>query len=194
MKNTLMLVLITIAIMGFVVFWDTGPELLMGKETTKLVALPVADSYMVETKTRKFDRQGRESFLLLSTGSLYFQREDRLQMDAPRVWALQGPPGTPPWRIVANSSEVFGGGERVVLQDNVHAWRDLDATGNGRKGREELKTSRLTLFPDQHLAETDQAVTLITPDQHTTAVGLKANFERERYHLLAQVKSIHHAR
>lgn len=196
MKNTLTLALIAIAIAAFVIFWDAQPELLGGNKATRLAALPVADSYMVETKTRKFDRQGREAFVVTSTGSLYFQGQDRLTMDAPRVRALRGP-DTPPWHIAADSSEVFSGGERVVLRDNVHAWRDLpDAGGNrnAKSGREELKTSRLTLFPDRHMAETDQAVTLISPAHRTTAIGLKADFEREIYHLLARVKSTHNAR
>lgn len=191
-----MLGLIAIGIAAFIVFWDATPEFLMGGRSTRLSPLPVADSYMARTTTRKFDRQGRPAFVLTSTGSLYFQKQDRLTMDSPRVLALSATQA-PPWHIQSDTSEVLAGGKQIVLHDNVYAWRDLPPTRRTNRqagGREELRTSRLTLFPDQNLAETDRPVTLTRPTDRATGVGMKADLERETYQLLAKVKSVHNAR
>ncbi len=186
MKNIFAIVLLLTGVGAFLVFWDSQPDVFLKQKPPATEALPPADSFMVATVTRKFGDHGRETYHLTADAGRYYQDKDLFEMDNPRLLAYQAENGAPPWRLEANSSQIFDSGEKLVLSGDVYAWQAAGASKN------ELKTSRLTFFPEKNQAETDRPVTLLAPDSRTTAVGMRADFDSHTYQLLSRVRSIRH--
>lgn len=186
MKNVFALVLLLTGVGAFLVFWDSQPDVFLKKKLQTTEALPPADSFMVETVTRKFGVHGRETYHLTANAGRYYQDKDLFEMDNPRLLAYQQKSGAQPWRLEANSSQIYNSGEKLVLSGDVYAWQVVGS------GKNELKTSQLTFFPQKNQAQTDRPVTLLAPDSRTTAVGMRADFESHTYQLLSRVRSTRH--
>lgn len=187
MKNVLMAIMIVVALVIFVIFWDSPPEVFLNKDKTPVAALPQANSYMINSETRNFDEQGRLSFVLNTSRGQFFKNQNKFVMDQPRMKADGDTSAQPPWRLSANTGVVFSRGEHIVLRGKVHAWQEAP-TGNT-----DLNTSLLTYYPDSNIAETDRKVTITSPGTRITGVGMKADLEKQLFQLLAKVKSKHHA-
>ena len=149
--------------------------------------LPQANSYMINSETRKFDEQGQLTFVLNTNRGQYFKNQNKFVMDEPRMKANGNTSAQPPWRLSANTGVIFSHGERIVLRGKVHAWQQAP-TGNT-----DLNTSLLTYYPDSNVAETKRKVTMTSPGTRITGVGMKADLEQQLFQLLAKVKSKHHA-
>lgn len=187
MKNIVALFLLLMGVGAFLVFWDSQPETFLKKKVVATAALPPADSFMVETITRKFGADGREAYHLTAAAGRYYQNKDFFEMDSPRLLAYQHTAGVQPWHLNANSSQIFDSGEKLILNGDVYAWQNVPT------GKNELKTSQLIFFPQKNQAQTDRPVTLLAPDNRTTAVGMQADFKNHTYQLLSRVRSTRHA-
>jgi lipopolysaccharide export system protein LptC len=187
MKNVLMAIMIVVALVIFVIFWDSPPEVFLNKDKTPEATLPTANSYMINSETQNFDEQGRQSFVLKTSRGQFFKNLNRFIMDKPRMRADGDMSEQLPWHMSANSGVVFDRATRVVLRGKVRAWQ-VAPTGNT-----ELNTSALTLYPDSNIVETDRKVTLRSPGTRISGIGMKANLEQQLFQLLSKVKSKHHA-
>ncbi|RLA47665.1 MAG: LPS export ABC transporter periplasmic protein LptC [Gammaproteobacteria bacterium] len=187
MKNTLMAVVIAVALGIFVVFWDSAPGVFLSKEKTPAATLSRADSYMINSETHKFNEQGVETFILNTQRGQFFKSENKFVMDKPNLQANGDTPQAPPWVLNAEVGVVFNQGEKIVMQRNVHAQQEIPA------GTREFNTSELTYYPDLNVAESDRHVTLTSPGEVTTGIGMKADFEQEVFQLMSTVKSTRHA-
>lgn len=186
-KNPLMAVVIAAALIIFVIFWDSPPEVFLSKKKTALATLPKANSYMVNSETHKFNKQGVEVFVLNTERGQFFQTQNEFIMDKPRIQANSETLGEPPWRLTANSGTVSDSGEQIVLRGDVRAWQDATS------GETQFDTSQLTFYPNRNFAETDQKVTLLSPGSNVSGKGMKADFDQKTFQLLSSVKSKHHA-
>ncbi|MCY1250003.1 Lipopolysaccharide export system protein LptC [compost metagenome] len=86
-------------------------------------------------------------------------------------------------------AEVAPGGKQVELIDDVRVAR-TDAKGRSLL----LTTTRMTVFPDEDLAQTEQPVRIQEPNGVTTATGMKAYLKDSRMLLLSNVRGQHEAR
>ena len=57
--------------------------------------------------------------------------------------------------------------------------------------KNELRTDKLILFPEERTAETDKKVTITTPKGNTVGVGMHADLNKELFKLLSRVKGVH---
>lgn len=187
MKNVLMAIAIAVALSVFVVFWDSPPEVFLSKNKSSEAALSQANSYMINSQTRKYNEQGLLTFSLNTVRGQFFKGQNRFVMDKPEVKTNSESPDRAPWHLTANNGIVFNRGERVVMRGNVLAWQEA------QDGNTQIKTPELTFYPDQDRAETDRMVYLSSPGTTVNGVGMKANFEAQTFQLLSKVKSKHHA-
>ncbi len=75
-------------------------------------------------------------------------------------------------------------GEKAILRDDV--------VGNSPPGvgtPSDFKTTRLDIFPDQHLASTDQVVVLTQPGATMQGTGFEINSQTQQYKFKSKVKS-----
>ena len=69
----------------------------------------------------------------------------------------------------------------------------FDAEQKADNIKNELRTDRLVLFPNKHVAETESLVTITTPRGKITGIGMQADLNSEQFKLLSNVKGVHHA-
>ncbi len=184
MKNIALMTSVILALVGFLIFWESPPQIFVRQPKAQLAEAPKADSYMRATITRKFDGDGRLSYTLESSDGEYFKQHDRLELQHPILLALRNEQGAQPWHLTADKGIIFNTRKRVTLSGKVNAWQTTPT------GKNQLRTPELTYFPDTNMAETQSTVVFVSPNSRTTARGLQADLEQQTYQLLSQVKSI----
>lgn len=184
MRNILVAALTVAALLGFLVFWDSAPTLFLRGIQTRPPTLPTADSYMTSTLTRKFDAAGALAYTLTTVRAESFDTDGIAVLDQPRILANARKPGEPPWHLKAATGVLHNADRRVVLRTDVRVWQDAD------KGTSELKTEELAYLIDTRHVQSDLPVELISPQAHSTAVGLSADLEPKVYKLLSRVHSV----
>ncbi len=187
MKNALMILMLATALVVFVIFWDSPPEVFLNRDNPPEATVSQANSYMINSETRKYDQLGLTSFVLNTSRGQFFKRQNKFVMDDPKIKANGDTPAQAPWHLTASTGEVFNRGKRVVMHGDVHAWQEAP------DGKTELNTPHLVFYPDTNIAKTKYRVTLRSPGSKINGVGMKANLKQQFFQLLSKVKSKHRA-
>lgn len=164
MKNSILASLLVIAMVLFVSFWDSPPEMFLGKEAAKQAAASKANSYMTQSTTRKFDEFGQLTFVLKTSEGQFFKDQNRFVVDLPEITAFGTDIEEAPWEMTAKTGVVFNRGQRIIMRGDVHAWQEAPP------GASHFKTPELTYYPEKEIAETSRPVTISSPD-HGSAVS-----------------------
>ena len=127
------------------------------------------------------DKTGVES-VRLKAPELQRSREDESLAITRPLFLLPGQDGG--WTMSADQGWVSADGSLVRLTGNV-----AGDSAEGHPVPTTFRTGTLELLPDQHLARTDDRVTLTQPGIMQTGVGFKANLRARQYQLLSQVKT-----
>ncbi len=190
-KNAFLAGLLVIALASFVIFWDTKPEIFMAEAQPPIAALSSADSYMKNTVTHKFNKQGQPVFLLTSSEGEYFQAQNRFVMTEPKVLSRASTEGEQPWHLSAQQSIILNNGQRIDLRGQVYAWQQAGPELPNQKT--EITTPFLSYYPDSQLADTDKPISLKSPGHKIEGTGFKGNFAAQSYQILSWVKGRHNA-
>lgn len=124
MKNSILASLLVIAMVLFVSFWDSPPEMFLGKEAAKQAAASKANSYMTQSTTRKFDEFGQLTFVLKTSEGQFFKDQNRFVVDLPEITAFGTDIEEAPWEMTAKTGVVFNRGQRIIMRGDVHAWQE----------------------------------------------------------------------
>lgn len=143
------------------------------------------DAIMENFSAVKMNQQGAPRFIMNAKKMQHYPDDDSTELDAPRLTALSD--GRPPIHTSAQRGLVSSKGDEVFLYHNVTVVREAAA------GREELTllTEYLRAIPDQDLANTDRAVTIVDTHNTTHGIGLEMDNKARTIKLLAQVRSEH---
>lgn len=143
------------------------------------------DAIMENFSAVKMNKQGAPRFIMNAKRMRHYPDDDSTELDAPRLTALSD--GRPAIHTSAQRGLVSSKGDEVFLYQNVTVVREAVA------GREELTllTEYLHAIPEQDLANTDHAVTLVDAHNTTHAIGLEMDNRARTIKLLAQVRSEH---
>ncbi len=143
------------------------------------------DAIMENFSAIKMNKQGAPRFIMNAKKMQHYPDDDSTELDAPRLTALSD--GRPTIHASAQRGLVSSKGDEVFMYQNVTVVREAVA------GREELTllTEYLHAIPDQDLANTDRAVTIVDPHNTTHGIGLEMDNKARTIKLLAQVRSEH---
>lgn len=181
MMRSLLVFIVLLVITGlFLEFWTSSPERFFKPKATT-TQTPKASVYMRNTETRLFNQVGQLEYRLTSEETQYFDNAKRFDLQQPKLRSYSV--GQAPWHLTAQRGQVTQKDNRVLLTGNVHIWQPLDSGG-----KREINTTSLTFFPEKKYAETDKRVTLSSPSEWLTGVGMQAWFSDKRYKLLAKVE------
>jgi len=192
MRNFLLTIMLLGSVSVFLLFWLSPPEAFLKKPRSNTSELPKADGYMLNISKLDFDHDGAKTFSVEATEAHHFKRDSRLELKQPKLVSYS--PKTnqqhahQPWHMKAKTGTVLKGGEQAIFNGDVYAWQNLD---NGKKN--ELRTDKLILFPEERTAKTDKKVTIKTPKGKTVGVGMQADLNKELFKLLSRVKGVHYA-
>ena len=137
------------------------------------------DMYMLEANITQFSPTGARQHDIQANRLTHFPLTDMTALIAPRI-RLFTHHQDQPWKITADSGRLLRKSqlrdETVELWDNVLAAR-ADQSGHVIT----IATASLTVHPGQDYAETDQPVIIKSKDGSTSAAGMKAYLQQNKY-------------
>ncbi|WP_343732005.1 LPS export ABC transporter periplasmic protein LptC [Duganella sp.] len=119
--------------------------------------------------TVRMNKNGQPAYIISGDKLTHRPLDDSSLIDKPFVHGLATE--QPPMNIHAQTAVVDQGNTRVTLNGNVDVVRP--ATRQAQELR--LKTSTLTVYPDEERMETDAPVEMLVGTSTATGTGMKAN-------------------
>lgn len=141
-----------------------------------------ADSIMQDVTLITMGKNGKPKNQISSPKVMHYQQGDNTSFESPNIIMYQKK--GMPWYISAQSGQSIAGFSTVILSKNVKFYRPPGPHNNTIT----LTTSRLSLFPHEEIAQTDQAVTMTQPGSVIKSVGLRAYLKSDRVELLSRAE------
>jgi lipopolysaccharide export system protein LptC len=141
-----------------------------------------SDYIMHDFEMVALDKEGKESITLRAPEMHRTAADQTFTITTP-LFLIPNKDGAR-WEIRSKTAWVAAKGEKAVLRDDV--------VGNSPPGvgaPSDFKTSRLDIFPDQHLASTDQPVVLTQPGSTLSGTGFEIDSQTQQYKFKSKVKS-----
>jgi len=174
------------AIFAAVGYWNISPERFLDKPAVKVDETRI-DWYATNTHTLQYLEDGKLQYEMTSDKAEHLKATDVTLVTKPDLNMFRGTEF--PWHVTSEHGEVNSGGTEVELIDNVRVKR------TDEKNRDTLITStRMTVFPQQQYAQTDQPVRIDGAGGVSTGKGMKAYLKESRIHLLSNVRGQYEAR
>jgi lipopolysaccharide export system protein LptC len=142
--------------------------------------------YIIDNFTAtSLNNQGKVRFVMSAKKMLHYPDDDTTFLTLPQLSSMTAE--YPPVRMTAETGEISSKGEDVYLRKNVVIVRPAYAD----KSELTFNTSYLHVMPNQNIADTDQAISMV--DAHITynAVGMELDNNAHVVKFLSQVKSVY---
>lgn len=171
------------AVSGLLAWWQFQAR---PNETPALGVRPRLPDYVVQNFTAvETDESGKPSRRLTADELRHFVKEDRSELDHPRLELFQA--DSPSWKARGHEGLVLTGGDQVRMVGDVQ----LDRDGDGQTRPAHLETERIDVWRKQSLAETDLPVLIRSDGDLLTANGMRlwyAEPTRSTFHGRARIQ------
>ncbi|MCO6058182.1 LPS export ABC transporter periplasmic protein LptC [Pseudomonas sp. MOB-449] len=167
-------------------YWNIRPESFMDRAPAQGNDNAI-DFYVENGKSTQFQPDGKLHYEMTAKRLEHIKATDVTLLTSPDLLLHRGT--AYPWHVQSERGEVGPEGKQVELIEQVKVAR-TDAKGRPTI----LTTSRLTVFPDEEYAQTQQAVRIDAANGVTTAQGMKAYLNDGRMLLLSNVRGQHEVR
>jgi len=117
----------------------------------------------------RMTKDGKPSYIISGDKLTHRPVDDSSEIDKPVVRSLSGE--NPPMDIHAKSARIDDDNSRVVLSGDVQIDRAASATSQEFR----LRTTELTIFPNEDRMETDKPVSMVSGGATLSGTGLKVN-------------------
>ena len=143
------------------------------------------DAIVENFSATRLNEQGVPRFVMAASKLLHYPDDDSTAQEMPRIVMLS--PGQPTINATARHGILSSKADEVFLHDAVEVLRAASARQDGMT----LQTEYLHIIPDQNLADTDRAVTIVDARNIVHATGMEMDNKTRILKLLSQVKSEH---
>ncbi|ROM87066.1 LPS export ABC transporter periplasmic protein LptC [Pseudomonas brassicacearum] len=173
------------AIFAAVGYWNISPERFLDQPAP--VVEEKIDWYATSTHTLQYLPDGKVQYEMTADKVDHVKATDITLVTTPDLNMFRGTEF--PWHVQSKRAEVNSGGTEVELIDSVRVAR------TDEKNRTTIITStRMTVFPQQQYAQTEQPVRIDGAGGVSTGTGMKAYLKESRIHLLSNVRGQYEAR
>ena len=167
-------------------YWNISPERFLDKPVVAVDESAIA-YYAINAHTIQFLPDGKVQYEMTADKVENLKATDVSLLTNPDLNLYRGTEF--PWHVTSKRGEVNKGGTQVELIDSVRVARTDD------KNRDTIITSsRMTVFPQQQYAQTEQDVRIDGAGGVSTGKGMKAYLKESRIHLLSNVRGQYEAR
>lgn len=151
---------------------------------------PVGEVAYTESKYRGYYLKGARILGTGTSGTLLYEIEavraeqlpdDRIEFADVRI--RYSPETDVPWTINSDTAILFPDAPRVLLEGNVTAVSERDASAD----ETEIRSPYLELEPNSFVAKTDARVEIRIGEQSITGVGMLASLDDDRVELRSNV-------
>ncbi|MCY1260252.1 Lipopolysaccharide export system protein LptC [compost metagenome] len=186
LRQKLLLILIAVLLIALGYYWNVRLDLFSEGQPRPQPSEAI-DYYAMNAHSIQYRADGSLEYEMTAEKLEHQKATDITDVTTPDLYIYRDEPQ--PWHVQSVRAEVAPGGKQVELIDDVRVAR-TDAKGRSLL----LTTTRLTVFPDDDLAQTEQPVRIEEPSGVTTAKGMKAYLKDSRMLLLSNVRGQHEAR
>lgn len=137
---------------------------------------------MEEVKATIMNKEGKPSLKVEAPSLTHYAENDATELKKPHVIIYRQTPE--PWHIHSNFAKTKKGVQEITFWDNVIIHHLADANNPVTT----LHTNTLSVFPDQQIAKTAEAITMEQPSTVIHAIGMMANWDQGTVQLLSQAR------
>ena len=167
-------------------YWNISPERFLDKPVATVDESEI-DYYATNAHSVQFLPDGRLQYEMTSDKVEHLKATEVTLLTNPDLNMFRGTEF--PWHVQSEQGEVNPDGTQVELIDSVRITRFDE------KNRKTLiTTTRMTVFPQQQYAQTEQPVRIDGAGGVSTGTGMKAYLKESRIHLLSNVRGQYEAR
>jgi lipopolysaccharide export system protein LptC len=117
----------------------------------------------------RMTKDGKPSYIISGGKLTHRPVDDSSEIEKPVVRSLSGE--NPPMDIHAKTARIDDDNSRVVLSGDVQ----IDRAASGTSQQFRLRTTELTIFPNEDRMETDKPVSMVSGGATLSGTGLKVN-------------------
>jgi lipopolysaccharide export system protein LptC len=174
------------AIFAAVGYWNISPERFLDKQVVHVDESAI-DYYATNAHSVQFLPDGRLQYEMTSDKVEHLKATEVTLLTNPDLNMFRGTEF--PWHVQSEKGEVNPDGTQVELIDSVRITRFDE-----KNRRTLITTTRMTVFPQQQYAQTEQDVRIDGAGGVSTGKGMKAYLKESRIHLLSNVRGQYEAR
>lgn len=141
-----------------------------------------ADSFMQDIIAVVLNKEGKPALKVSSPMIIHYPESDTTQITSPHVTVFRQSPS--PWTIDSDYAKTTEGVDEILFWSKVN----INHLADDNDPDTTVQTESLTVFPNQRLVKTDEAITFIQPNTKIHAVGMLADIEAGTIKLLSQTK------
>ncbi len=184
-RNILVFGCIT-AIFAAVGYWNISPERFLDKPVAQVDDSAI-DYYAINAHSVQYLPDGKLQYEMTSDKVEHVKATEVTLLTNPDLNMFRGTQF--PWHVQSEKGEVNPDGTQVELIDSVRITRFDE-----KNRRTLITTTRMTVFPQQQYAQTEQPVRIDGAGGVSTGKGMKAYLKESRIHLLSNVRGQYEAR
>ncbi|MGH8449349.1 LPS export ABC transporter periplasmic protein LptC [Pseudomonas poae] len=167
-------------------YWNISPERFLDKPVVQ-VDEGVIDYYATNAYSVQFLPDGKVQYEMTADKVEHLKASEVTLLTNPDMNLYRGTEF--PWHVTSLRGEVNPDGTQVELIDSVRVARTDE-----QKRDTIITSSRMTVFPQQQYAQTEQDVRIDGAGGVSTGKGMKAYLKESRIHLLSNVRGQYEAR
>lgn len=140
------------------------------------------DGYMEGVNAVILDKVGKVSMKIVTPKMVHYAEDDKTNFTEPQLTVYHQSPN--PWFITSKIATATQGIDNVVFKQDVTIHHPADFNNPATV----IKTTTLTVHPNDSTAETTELITMIQPNSIMKAVGMFADMNSGNIKLLSQAK------
>jgi len=160
-------------------------SILMTTKPAKIIATDASDqpdAFIEGVSTVILNKQGLPTLKVQSPKMVHYQLNDSTDIEKPHIIVYRDSPE--PWHIHAEYAKATHGLDQIVFWDHVLIFHKSDPVHPTTT----MRTSTLTVLPNQQIAKTADPVLLLQPDTTIHAIGMLANMKEGTVKLLSEAR------
>lgn len=140
------------------------------------------DAIMEDIVAVILNKEGKPILKVETPKLIHYAENDTTEMVTPHLTIFRQSPQ--PWYIDAIRGRASNGINEITFRDHVI----IHHPGDRENPLTTMKTASLTLFPNQHIAQTNEAILVTQPDTKVSAIGMLANWNDGTVKLLSDAR------
>ena len=141
-----------------------------------------ADAFVEDMDLKVLNEMGQLEYRIIARRMLHYPGDERFTLEQPDIKLHQSNGDT--WHIISERGETTEDADLIWLLGDV----DIKRLGNANSEPLHIITSDLLVKPEEEVAETDNATTIISKQLEVHGVGARADFMNDTLELRSSVR------
>lgn len=142
----------------------------------------IPDAYMENVNAVILDKVGKVTMKIVTPKMIHYAKNDTTDFIDPQITLYHKSPN--PWFIASKTAKAWHGIDNLVFNTDVTIHHPADYNNPATL----IKTSTLTVHPNENTAETAEPITMIQPNSIMKAIGMHADMDSGNIRLLSQAQ------